>query len=78
MKLKVGDVIEVQGWVMLEKMEGRLKVAKVYNHPGVGPAYTFTKPRGRKRIVSHSAYSVDSWVNPAEHPNLNKIVKIDD
>lgn len=76
MKLQVGDVIDVHGWVMLEKMEGRLKVAKISNWPGVGPVYGFKKPRGRKVVVIHPVSRVDFWVSSDENPDSNKIVRI--
>ncbi len=58
LKLQVGDVIEVFGWVMLNRVEpGFYKISKISDHYGKA-AYSFTKPKGRKVIVRHYADSL--------------------
>jgi hypothetical protein len=72
--LKVGDIIEVHGWCMLAKLEpGKYRVSKVGNLYGK-TTYSFTKPKGKKHIVTHYATDVCVWIEKADHPDLNKIV----
>ena len=75
-KLKVGDVVEVFGYVMLKKIEsGRYRVSKIetVNNQSV---YSFTKPRGKKVLVRHYSDFFDTWVKESDDSNLNKIVLI--
>ena len=78
-KLSVGDLIEVYGGVMLQGFEeGRLKVARIDLYHGK-PAYSFTKPRGKKIVAYHYCSSVDGWlaegrVNGSQ--DLNRIEKV--
>ena len=76
-KLKLGDLIEVQGYVMLAGLEDlcryRLKSVVVRNGQ---IAYRFTKPRGRKIMVVHYAQNVDAWISDKSNEDLNKIVVI--
>jgi hypothetical protein len=77
-KLNVGDIIEVQGFVMLNKLEpGRYRVKSIVRrHQGID-AYFFTRPRGKKVVVGHYVDNVDPWLRPSvSDPDLNKIVKI--
>jgi hypothetical protein len=75
--LKQGDLVEVHGWVMLNKIEpGIYKIKTVEDRNGL-PAYTFARPGGRKGIITHYAGSVDGWLGAADSPNLNKIVRVD-
>jgi hypothetical protein len=72
-KLKVGDVVTVHGWIMLDKLDaGRYRIAAITEFAG-SPTYSFTKPRGTKRIVRHFCHNVDAWIRPLHHPDGNKI-----
>ena len=72
-KLKVGDIIEVHGWCMMEKMdEGQYRVSKIGNYSGIS-TYSFTKPKGKKVVVTHSCKNVDLWVSDKYNNDLNKI-----
>ena len=64
MKLNVGDIIQVHGWVMLNKLNDgdKFKVAKITKQ-GFDNVYWFTKPRGKKLIIGHRAVSVDSAIH---------------
>lgn len=74
MKLKKGDIVEVHGWVMLEKLEaGKYRVKATGTQSGID-YYDFAKPRGSKTIVRHAITNVDPWVRDASNPDLNKIV----
>jgi hypothetical protein len=73
MKLKAGNVIEVFGWVMLEGVPaGKYKILSVGEFYG-RETYTFARPRGKKPLIRHYASSVDAWVRPAGHEDLNRI-----
>lgn len=63
MKLKIGDVILVHGWVMLKKLEdGQLyRVQSTPDHFGFA-TYQFTKPKGKKVVIRHYAHDVDAWI----------------
>jgi hypothetical protein len=74
MKIPSGSIVEVHGWVMLEKIdEGRYRI-----EPGkpcdVRDTYLFFKPRGKRPIIRHLASSVDLWIRDENDPDLNKIV----
>ncbi|MFW5891193.1 MAG: hypothetical protein ACOCUI_03145 [bacterium] len=73
-KLKQGDIIEVHGFVMLRKVEGKLRVDEVFNYKGI-LVYRFCKPRGKKTIVCHSVTDVDMWLEreDEDEESLNKI-----
>lgn len=74
MKLKVGDIIEVHGWVMLAKLdEGKYRVKNVGVYHGI-EFYDFSKPRGKKTIVRHATADVDLSVKGLDNPDNNKIV----
>lgn len=62
MKLQQGDIIQVHGFVMLEKMEGKLKVSHFTEHYGK-LAYVFTKPKGKKIVIAHYCNNVDGWID---------------
>ena len=76
-KLKVGDQIQVFGWVMLHKLEeGEYQVMEIKSTP-VGPAYVFRRKRAKKRGPTHYVAKVEAWLrDSAEDPDLNKIVII--
>lgn len=75
-KLKVGDIIEVFGWCMLNKLDaGKYRVSVVSDKHSNQFIYSFTKPKGRKVIIRHYVSDVDPWLRDANHPDLNKIVK---
>jgi hypothetical protein len=74
-KLKVNDVIEINGFVMLNKMEGRLKVALIEKDKiGRDVAYWFSKPKGKKHIVGHTIPDIDMWVENGSEINNIKII----
>jgi hypothetical protein len=76
MKLAINDIIQVYGWCMLENLsEGRYRVSRIISH-GNNKGYCFTKPNGKKVIVSHYAKNVDAWVRDGSCDDLNKIVKV--
>lgn len=75
-KLQVGDIIEVFGWCMLQKLDaGKYRISRIGEAHGK-PTYCFTKPKGRTVIVQHYVHKVDLWVNDANGYDLNKIVVI--
>jgi len=80
MKIPDNSIVDVRGWVMLKKVGStRYKVRQGGLLGATGKpegVYWFFKPRGRKPIIGHYASDVDCWVNPANHPNYNKIVLI--
>lgn len=71
MKLKVGDIIEVIGFVMMKNLNGgqKYKLSRISQRFGK-PVYWFTKPKGKKEVVGHYADDVDLWVGTN---NLNRI-----
>lgn len=76
MKLQVGDVIEVQGFVMLAKLDGgKYVVSRIRHHLGQ-PGYVFRRPRGKRDIVAHYCSSVDGWISDKSCEDHNKIVKL--
>ena len=76
-KLKHGDLIEVHGYVFLDGLADldrfRLKSIKERNGQ---LTYQFTKPQGRKIVISHYAQNVDAWIEEKSSEDLNKIVVI--
>jgi hypothetical protein len=75
-KLQVGDIVEVQGFVMLAKLDpGRYRIKAVGEWKGI-PYYDFALPRGKKIIVRHAVSSVDRWLSSVENPDINKIFKV--
>lgn len=75
-KLKVGDVVEVSGWVMLKNIDpGRYRVKKITAHYG-HDVYDFAKPKGSKTVARHLAENVDPWIRDPGDPDNNKIVVV--
>lgn len=70
-KLKVGDIIEVHGWIMAKGLEGgcKYKIARIGQHAGKD-VYWFSKPRGKKEIIGHYVSDIDMWIDPL---NNNRI-----
>ena len=77
-KLQVGDIVKVEGFVMLRGVNDGavLRVCQVGKAHGLD-TYTFCRPRGRRAVAAHYADSVDMWVKPASHPDLNKIILVE-
>lgn len=75
MKLEVGNIIEVHGWVMLKNLEGgnKYKVTRVDKVHGRN-AYFFSKARGKKEVVGHYINNVDMMINPSNN-NRIEIIK---
>jgi len=74
-KLNVNDIIEINGFVMLQKMEGKLKVALIEKDTiGRDIAYWFSKPKGSKHIVGHRIQDIDGWIDNGSEINNIKIV----
>lgn len=74
-KLKEGDVINVHGFVMLQKLEqGQYRIARI-SERFKQKVYEFAKPKGKKIIVRHYANSVDGWIKTQDDENINKIVR---
>lgn len=71
MKLKVGDIIEVIGFVMMKNLNGgqKYRLSRIGTHCGK-PVYWFTKAKGKKEVVGHYVSEVDLWVGTN---NLNRI-----
>ncbi len=67
--LQVGSIIEVHGFVMLQKMNGRLKVSRADDI-----SYTFTKVNGSKEIVRHYKHNVENWINNSSDINRIEII----
>ena len=78
LKLKVGDIVRVDGFVMLQGIDdgAKLRVCRIGEFHG-SPTYTFCRPRGTRGVVTHKASSVDMAVHSAGHPDLNKIVVVE-
>ena len=73
MKLEEGYKIKVSGFIMLKDLDpGKYRVHRVYEFFG-RTAYSFTKPSGKQVVARHYASSVDAWIRPKGHPDLNKI-----
>lgn len=68
-KLKVGDVIDVHGFVMLKGIEGSLKVLKIDDI-----SYYFTRPKGKKVVARHYFSDIDRWVD-TNISDINYITK---
>lgn len=61
-RLKVGNIIEVHGWVMLRSLEsGRYRVTRISTRYGM-KVYWFSKPKGKREIVGHYCHDVDSSI----------------
>jgi hypothetical protein len=75
-KLNEGDIIQVNGWVMLSGLDsGKYKVHHLFNSPGGLPAYAFVKyPRGKKQI-GHYVSNVDGLVENKVCLNNITIIK---
>ena len=76
MELNVGDVIQVNGWVMLQGMEDgqKYKVARIQKS-GFNNIYFFTKARGKKIVVGHSTSDIDMCINSQYGNNNIEIIK---
>lgn len=75
-KLRLGDVVRVDGWVMLKGLEaGSYRVCAVGAIAG-RVAYSFSRAKGRLVKAKHYADAVDAWVRPGDSEDLNKIVVI--
>lgn len=74
-KLQVGQIIQVQGFVMLKNLNDgdHFVVSKIDDHYGF-PCYNFRRPNGKKIISRHLAGNVDLWVKPILDPDINKII----
>jgi hypothetical protein len=75
-KLNEGDIIQVNGWVMLDGLDSgkQYKVKRIFDHRGRA-AYGFSKPRGNKEIVAHYVGEVDASVENKYCNNNITIVK---
>lgn len=73
MKLQAENRIRVHGWVMLAGLEDGEYTVKAVNSYNGQPSYCFRKPRGKRIVARHFASSVDAWIRPAGHPDLNRI-----
>lgn len=67
-KVKGSALIEVDGWVMLNKVdEGKYRIKNL----GDG-TYGFYKPNSKKQIIRHYCKDVDSWIRD-HSKDLNRI-----
>jgi hypothetical protein len=76
-KLAPGQVIRVDGWVMLKGVEAGLYRIKSVSDIHGNRVYDITRKRGDRIIARHYVTSVDPWVrdNP-DDPDLNKITRV--
>jgi len=73
-KLQAGDIIEVFGWVMLAKLDaGRYRISKVRERYLSRSIYDFTRPKGKRLIVTHYSENVDAWLREKGDADLNRI-----
>jgi hypothetical protein len=72
MKLKIGSIILVHGWVMLKNFEDgqKYRVQSIPDYRGID-TYQFTKSKGKNIVCRHYAHEVDCWIGNKE--NLNRI-----
>lgn len=72
MKLKVGSVILIHGWVMLAGLEDgkKYRVQSIPDYYGT-PTYQFTKAKGKKVMARHYITSVDLMIDNST--DLNRI-----
>jgi hypothetical protein len=76
MKLAIGSIIRIDGWVMLSGLDyGLYRVASVGTQYG-RDTYSFARPNGRKILARHYADGVDYSIKPHSDSDLNKIVVI--
>ena len=75
-KLKEGDWVRVEGWVMLKGLDaGEYEVLKVFEENGK-TVYRF-RPKyssSMERWVQHYAYDVRKWMENSS--DINRIVKL--
>ena len=74
-KLKEGDRIFVQGFVMLQGLESgtAYQVAHIRDYFG-NPAVAFRRVGGKKIVARHYLDSVETWIRDLESEDLNKII----
>lgn len=77
MKLKIGSIILVHGFVMLADMEDGQKY-RVKSMPDFHghPTYQFTKAKGKKFACRHLQSSVDCWIGDVNNLNRIEIVSL--
>lgn len=77
MKLTVGNVILVHGWIMMKGLEGgeKYRVTRISERFGK-PVYWFSKPKGKKEIVGHYADDVDWMMNLLNNNRIEILVSI--
>ena len=69
-KLKQGDMVRVDGWIMLKGLPaGKYRVKKVDEK-----SYWFSKPRGTNTVARHLIDHIDAKVREPSNNDLNKIV----
>lgn len=70
MKLNIGSLILVHGWVMLKGLEANQKyrVQSIPDYKG-SATYEFTKPKGSKVVCRHYVYDVDPWIRITQDLN---------
>lgn len=72
MKLNIGSIIIVHGFVMLKGLEDGQKYRVHSTPPHYGnDTYQFTKAKGKKVVARHYANNVDLWVDNPQ--NFNRI-----
>jgi len=74
MKLKVGTIILIHGWIMTKGLDGgcKYRVESMPNYHGI-PTYQFTKAKGKKVVARHYLSDIDAWIREKDHPDLNRI-----
>jgi hypothetical protein len=58
-KLKVNDVIQINGHILLKGISGKLRISKIDNI-----SYWLTKVNGKK-YIRHYIHNVDAYLNKA-------------
>lgn len=75
-KLKVGDVVEVQGDILFDKLDaGKYRIKGTGTYYGI-EYYDFAKPKGKKTVVRHDAAKIDYCLSSADNPDINKLFKV--
>ncbi len=76
-ELNVGDIVEVQGWIMFAKLDaGRYRIKNKGTTTHGIDYYDFAKPKGKKTIVRHDAAKIDYCLSDADNQDINKIFKV--
>lgn len=75
MKLNVGSLILIHGWIMLKSLESgqKYRVQSTPDYMGFA-TYEFTKPKGTKIVCRHYAHDLDPWIRITQDLNYVEII----